>query len=211
MTDTPTPQPDLIAACDRLLAIEVEVSAMDKQPRQWFMEKPGHKDCFTVAMALKQLLERPGSTSDLSDEYGSGTVPGLINRPDVKVAGEPPKQSDLSDEGLSQLAEAIFEMDIVDAVKAVRAVRDQARMENMEQIKAARVVARLAGIQEGFDIAAPDALKESERALADAEHRLREIYKVTLQKRDNEGVWLRTIQGLAEESRRAAEEGDKDA
>jgi len=88
-------------------------------------------------------------------------------------------------------------------------VRDQARAENMEQIKAARVVARLAGIQEGFDIAAPEALKESERALADAEHRLREIYKVTLQKRDNEGVWLRTIQGLAEESRRATEEGGK--
>jgi hypothetical protein len=34
---------------------------------------------------------------------------------------------DLSDEGLSQLAEAIFEMDIVDAVKALRSIRDQAR------------------------------------------------------------------------------------
>ena len=124
-------------------------------------------------------------------------------------------QPDLSDEGLMEMAASMYGRVVTYKdeylVGLLRSVRDQARMENMEQIKAARVVARLAGIQEGFDIAAPDALKESERALADAEHRLREIYKVTLQKRDNEGVWLRTIQGLAEESRRAAEEGGKDA
>jgi hypothetical protein len=45
-----------------------------------------------------------------------------MNRTDT-----PTPQPDLSDAALSQLAEAIFEMDIVDAVKAVRSVRDQAR------------------------------------------------------------------------------------
>jgi len=46
----------------------------------------------------------------------------------------PTPQPDLSDEALSQLAEAIFEMDIVDAVKAVRSVRDQAQV-GYDQVK----------------------------------------------------------------------------
>lgn len=48
---------ELIAACDRLLATELEVLAMPAEPRDWFMNKPGHRDCFTVARALKELLE----------------------------------------------------------------------------------------------------------------------------------------------------------
>lgn len=47
----------LIAACDRLLATEQEVLAMDAEPRRWFMSKPGHSDCFTVARALRSVLE----------------------------------------------------------------------------------------------------------------------------------------------------------
>ncbi len=46
----------LLAACDRLLATEAEVLAMDLEPRDWFMAKAGHRDCFTVARALKGIL-----------------------------------------------------------------------------------------------------------------------------------------------------------
>lgn len=49
----------LIEACDRLLATETEVLAMDDaKSRAWFMNKPGHSDCFMVARALKELLTR---------------------------------------------------------------------------------------------------------------------------------------------------------
>ena len=47
----------LLAACDRLLATEAEVLAMDARSIRWFMGKPGHRDCFRVARALKSILE----------------------------------------------------------------------------------------------------------------------------------------------------------
>ncbi len=53
---------DLIAACDRLLATEAEVLSMPAEPRNWFMSKPGHRDCFTVARALKNMLMPEEST-----------------------------------------------------------------------------------------------------------------------------------------------------
>ena len=49
----------LIAACNRLLATERDVLQMPREQVQWFMSKPGHRDCFTVARALKGLLENP--------------------------------------------------------------------------------------------------------------------------------------------------------
>lgn len=48
---------DLIAACDRLLQTEREVLSMDLRSRNWFFSKPGHADTFTVARALKKILE----------------------------------------------------------------------------------------------------------------------------------------------------------
>jgi hypothetical protein len=47
----------LIAACERLLATEREVLEMPEEQIRWFMSKPGHRDCFAVARALKELLE----------------------------------------------------------------------------------------------------------------------------------------------------------
>jgi len=47
----------LVAACERLIAIENEVAAMPTEQRIWFMSKDGHRDCFRVAHALKRLLE----------------------------------------------------------------------------------------------------------------------------------------------------------
>lgn len=47
----------LIAACDRLLATEREVLEMPAEQVRWFMSKPGHRDCFTVARSLKRILE----------------------------------------------------------------------------------------------------------------------------------------------------------
>src|SRR6266849_3602389 len=46
----------LLAACNRLLAVESEVVKMPKEQRDWFFGKDGHRDCFTVAHALKQAL-----------------------------------------------------------------------------------------------------------------------------------------------------------
>lgn len=53
----------LIEACDRLLATEAEVLAMPSEQREWFMSKPGHRDCFTVARALKDVLSRANGDS----------------------------------------------------------------------------------------------------------------------------------------------------
>ncbi len=46
----------LLAACNRLLDTEREILAMPAEQRDWFMGKPGHRDCFTVAAALKEIL-----------------------------------------------------------------------------------------------------------------------------------------------------------
>ena len=51
----------LIAACDRLLAVEKDVSEMPKEQRDWFIGKEGHRDCFAVARALKAILETRGA------------------------------------------------------------------------------------------------------------------------------------------------------
>ena len=51
----------LIAACNRLLATEREVLEMPAEQVRWFMSKPGHRDCFTVARSLKGILEKKGS------------------------------------------------------------------------------------------------------------------------------------------------------
>lgn len=48
---------NLIAACDRLLSTELEILQMPIEQVRWFMSKPGHRDCFTVARALKAILE----------------------------------------------------------------------------------------------------------------------------------------------------------
>jgi hypothetical protein len=50
---------ELIAACDRLLETEREIMEMPQEERKWFMGKAGHKDCFVVARALKELLQSP--------------------------------------------------------------------------------------------------------------------------------------------------------
>ena len=48
---------ELLAACDRLLQVEIEIAAMGDCPeRDWFLNKPGHRDAFTIAHALKELL-----------------------------------------------------------------------------------------------------------------------------------------------------------
>ena len=52
----PTERTRLIEACDRLLKVESEVGEMPKEQREWFFGKEGHRDCFTVARALKGLL-----------------------------------------------------------------------------------------------------------------------------------------------------------
>ena len=46
----------LLMACNRLLATEAQIMKMPKKDREWFMEKPGHQDCFDVARGLKELL-----------------------------------------------------------------------------------------------------------------------------------------------------------
>lgn len=51
MTDTA-----LLAACERLLKIRVEVLEMDARSRDWFLSKPGHTDAFDVAHALLSIL-----------------------------------------------------------------------------------------------------------------------------------------------------------
>jgi hypothetical protein len=56
----------LLAACDRLLATERDVLAMPREQVRWFMSKPGHRDCFTVARALKNILL--SSNSDNKNE-----------------------------------------------------------------------------------------------------------------------------------------------
>lgn len=47
----------LVAACNRLLNTEREVCEMDQRSRDWFLNKPGHADAFTVARALRSILE----------------------------------------------------------------------------------------------------------------------------------------------------------
>jgi hypothetical protein len=64
----------LIGACDRLLKVEEEVKAMPEEQSKWFMEKPGHADCFVVAKALKELLTKgqaviPDTATTLLNDY----------------------------------------------------------------------------------------------------------------------------------------------
>ena len=54
----PNVRDELLAACDRLLKVESEVGEMPQEQRDWFFGKEGHKDCFTVAHALKRMLTR---------------------------------------------------------------------------------------------------------------------------------------------------------
>ena len=54
----PNVRDELLAACDRLLMVEKEVGEMPKEQRDWFFGKEGHRDCFTVARALKKILLR---------------------------------------------------------------------------------------------------------------------------------------------------------
>lgn len=53
----------LLAACDRLLTTEREVSEMPSEQREWFFSKPGHADCFFVARGLTRLLNDPRTTA----------------------------------------------------------------------------------------------------------------------------------------------------
>jgi hypothetical protein len=54
----PNERDEILAACDRLLKTEAEVSEMPAEQRDWFNGKPGHQDAFKVAKALKQFLTR---------------------------------------------------------------------------------------------------------------------------------------------------------
>ena len=47
----------LLAACKRILEVKAAVDEIPAEPRKWFMNKPGHADCFIVAKALKKILE----------------------------------------------------------------------------------------------------------------------------------------------------------
>lgn len=44
------------------------------EPRQWFMSKPGHRDCFTVARALRSLLQPAKKGPQMSETADGGRV-----------------------------------------------------------------------------------------------------------------------------------------
>lgn len=58
MTEQNQNEGNLLAACERLLAVEKEVSEMPPEQRKWFFGKDGHRDCFAVARAARNMFKQ---------------------------------------------------------------------------------------------------------------------------------------------------------